>query len=138
MNYTVEEYKNYCEADILPLYLDAEWVNYTAHPDMLKRAYDNSLCTLVARVDDKVVGVVRAVGDGASVLFVQDIIVHSAFQRKGIGSALLNEMLARFKDVYQIELATDNTEKTIAFYKSLGFMSGSEIGCELMMKMNRD
>ena len=136
MKFKIKEYDNYCERDILPLYQNAGWTNYTMQPKMIEKAYNNSLCTLVAIVDERVIGVVRAVGDGASVLFVQDIIVHSDFQRKGIGRALLEALLAKYENVYQIELATDNTTKLIAFYKSFGFMAGSEIGCELMMRQN--
>ena len=36
----------------------------------------------------------------------------------------------------QIELATDNTAETIAFYKSMGFRELSEIGCNGFMKIN--
>ena len=62
-------------------------------------------------------------------MFVQDILVFPDKQRQGVGTALIKEVLDRFSDVRQIELATDNTQKTIAFYKSLGFMEFSEIGC---------
>ena len=50
-------------------------------------------------------------------------------QRKGIGSALLQAILDRYSHVRQIELATDNTPKTIAFYRSMGFREMLEIGC---------
>ena len=50
-------------------------------------------------------------------------------QRKGIGTALLQDVLKRYADVRQIELVTENTEKTVAFYKSLGFKELTEIGC---------
>lgn len=36
---------------------------------------------------------------------------------------------AKYPDVRQMELITDNTPKTVAFYKSLGFYEFSEIGC---------
>ena len=49
-------------------------------------------------------------------------------QRKGIRTALLQDVLKRYADVRQIELVTDNTEKTVAFYKSLGFKELTEIG----------
>jgi hypothetical protein len=44
-------------------------------------------------------------------------------------------MLDLYPDVYQIQLITDNTEKTIAFYKSCGFLPYSEIGCEGFIKI---
>ena len=55
--------------------------------------------------------------------------------RRGIGSALLQAILDRYSHVRQIELATDNTPKTIAFYQSMGFREMSEIGCCGFMKI---
>ena len=69
------------------------------------------------------------------VVFVQDILVFRKHQREGIGRALLQEVLDRYKSVRQIELVTDNTEKTKAFYKSVGFAELSEIGCCGFMRM---
>ena len=50
-------------------------------------------------------------------------------QRQGVGTALLKAVIDRYSDVRQIELTTDNTPETVAFYKSLGFSEFSEIGC---------
>ena len=55
-------------------------------------------------------------------------------ERKGIGTALIKEILERYKNVRQIELATDNTPKTVEFYKSMGFHEMSEYGCCGFMK----
>lgn len=68
-------------------------------------------------------------GDGHSIVFIQDIIVHPEYQRRGIGTKLMRAMLEKYAHVYQIELATDNTEKTVAFYKSMGFRPMHEVGC---------
>ena len=62
-------------------------------------------------------------------VFVQDILVFPGHQRRGVGTALLKAVLVRYPDVRQVELVTDNTPKTVAFYKSLGFSELSEIGC---------
>lgn len=61
--------------------------------------------------------------------FILDYWVFPEFQRKGIGTALLRSVLNRYSHVRQIELATGNTPKTTAFYKSMGFREMSEIGC---------
>ena len=92
------------------------------------------MLTLTAYEGDKLMGILRAVGDGYTVVFVQDILVFPEHQRKGVGSALLQAVLDRCSHVRQIELATDNTEKTVAFYKSMGFREMSEIGCCAFMK----
>ena len=81
MNYIIKKYNAYCESEILPLYESVGWTNYTSNPRMLERAYNNSLCTFAAYVDGNVVGIVRAVGDGASLVFVQDLLVSPQYQR---------------------------------------------------------
>ena len=82
---------------------------------MLAQALSHSLATYLARDGEKIVGLVRLVGDGFSSVFVQDLIVLPSYQRRGIGSNLMKEALADYKDAYQIQLATEQTEKTWVF-----------------------
>lgn len=120
---------------ILRLYSSVGWTNYTEKPELLKKAYENSLLILGAYVDGQLVGVIRAVGDGFSVVFIQDILVIPEYQRRGIGTRLLQEVMDRYSSVYQMELMTDNTPKTVSFYQSLGFVKASDMGCCAFMKM---
>jgi GNAT superfamily N-acetyltransferase len=60
---------------------------------------------------------------------IQDILVDPEKQRQGIGSALLKAVLDRYPNVRQIQLTTDDTPKTVAFYQSLGFSELSALGC---------
>ena len=131
----IKLYSHYCESEILSLYKAVRWRNYHEHPEMLHRVYKNSLCILGAYEGDKLIGIIRAVGDGVSILFIQDIIVDPAYQRRGIGTKLTRAMLERYAHVYQIQLMTDNTEKTIMFYKSMGFRTMDEFGCCGFVKM---
>ena len=126
---TICEYKQYAEQEILALYTSVGWTAYTDHPELLRKGFENSMLTLAAYEDDQLLGIIRTVGDGHTIVFVQDILVFPEHQRKGVGSALLQAVLDRYSHVRQIELATDNTEKTVAFYRSMGFKEMSEIGC---------
>ena len=65
---------------------------------------------------------------------IVDFSVLEKYQRKGIGTSLLKAVLERYPEVRQIELATDNTPETAAFYRSLGFCEFSELGCRGFMK----
>ena len=135
MEITIKEYTKYDSDEILNLYNSVGWCSYTNRPKMLEHAFEHSLKFLGAHDGNKLVGLVRAVGDGYSVLFIQDILVLPEYQRKGIGTKLLKSMLNLYPDVYQTQLVTDNTEKTIAFYKSCGFLPYSEIRCEGFIKI---
>lgn len=116
--------------DVLPLYEAVGWTNYTTKPEMLKAAFENSLHILAALNEEgKLIGVLRAVGDGASILFIQDILVYPEYQHQGIGTKLLQQTLEKYKNVYQIQLATDDSTKTVSFYESNGFTSLTSLNC---------
>ena len=120
--------------EILPLYGAVGWTNYTTNPTMLKNALEHSLFLISARDEDgKLVGFLRAVGDGYSILYIQDIIVLPEYHRQGIGTQLLRQTLEYFNEVYQIILTTDSELKTIAFYEANGFPGLSKYGCTSFM-----
>ena len=134
MEFSIKEYEAYHEEEILPLYESVGWTNYTQKPQMLNEAYLQSLKCYAAYVGNKLVGIIRVVGDGASVVFVQDLLVYPQYHRQGIGTALLKKIMEEYNGVYQLHLLTENTEKTIAFYKSLGFLMDTDIECRSFSK----
>ena len=123
--------------DVFHLYQAVGWTNYTNQPQMLEQALSHSLATYLARDGEEIVGLVRLVGDGFSSVFVQDLIVLPSYQRQGIGSNLMKEALADYKDAYQIQLATEQTEKTLGLYRSLGFETLSSFQCTGMILVDR-
>lgn len=124
--------------DVLHLYQAVGWTNYTHQPEMLEQALSHSLAIYVALDGDAVVGLIRLVGDGFSSVLVQDSIVLPSYQRQGIGSALMKQALEDFKEVYQVQLATEQTEKNVGFYRSMGFETLSTYNCIGMTWMNRE
>ena len=125
----IREYKTYDGTEILGLYASVGWTAYTEQPESLRRGVE------AAYEDGALVGLIRVVGDGQTIVFVQDILVHPSCQRRGIGTALLKEVLKRYSHVRQIELTTDDTPKTRAFYESVGFRTMASLGCCGFMKM---
>ena len=124
--------------DVLHLYQAAGWTNYTNQPQMLEQALSHSLVIYLALDGDAVVGLIRLVGDGFSSVLVQDLIVLPSYQRQGIGSALMKEALEDYKEVYQVQLATEQTEKNVGFYRSMGFETLSTYDCTGMIWVNRE
>ena len=123
--------------DVLHLYQAVGWTNYTNQPQMLAHALSHSLSTNLSRDGEEIVGLVRLIGDGFSSVFVQDLIVLPTYQRQGIGSALMKQALSDYKDTYQIQLATEESEKTLGFYRSLGFETLSSFQCTGMILVDR-
>ena len=124
--------------DVLHLYQAVGWTNYTNQPQMLEQALPHSLAVYLAFDGEKIVGLIRLVGDGFSSVFVQDLIVLPSYQRQGIGSSLMKEALEDFKEVYQVQLATEQTEKNVGFYRSMGFETLSTYDCTGMIWVNRE
>ena len=123
--------------DVLHLYQAVGWTNYTNQPQMLEQALSQSLVIYLALDGDAVVGLIRLVGDGFSSVFVQDLIVLPTYQRQGIGSALMKQALGDFKGAYQVQLVTEQTEKNVRFYRSIGFETLSTYNCIGMTWVNR-
>lgn len=114
---------------VLDLYDSVGWTGYTNRPDMLHQALEHSLFVLAAFDGNRLVGLLRAVGDGHSIVFIQDILVLPTYQRQGIGRHLLEQAIAHFPEIYQLHLLTDNTEKTRSFYEAIGFTAVDSLEC---------
>ena len=130
----IKAYTDYREDEILRLYSAVGWKAYTEDREALRQGYAHSLLILAAYERGELLGIIRAVGDGYTIVFIQDILVFPEKQRQGVGSALLRAMLEKYPNVRQIELATDHTEKTMAFYRSMGFRAFSELNLCGFMK----
>ena len=114
---------------LIALYAAAGWTAYTSDPERLIRAVENSLHVVTAWEGDALVGLARAVGDGESILYIQDVLVHSSFHHSGVGTQLMAMLLSAFPHVRQVVLLTDDSPATADFYASLGFSRAEEKGC---------
>lgn len=115
-------------ADILTdLYASVKWTGYTDHPEKMKKLLAGSYYYISAWKGERLVGLIRTIGDGASILYIQDILVHPDFQRRGIGKELMERVIADNASIRQMVLITDDTESTKAFYQSVGFKAIQEL-----------
>lgn len=122
--------------DIEDLYNDAGWVNYIKDLENLQNAYKNSLKIISAWDGEKLVGIIRVVGDGYTIIYIQDIIVLNEYHRQGIGSKLINEILEEYAHVRQKVLMSDNKKSTVAFYNKLGFVKTEKYNGIAFVKYN--
>jgi 8-oxo-dGTP diphosphatase len=116
-------------SDLIDLYKDAGWSNYTTNIEMLKLAYDNSLRIVSLWDGNKLVGIIRVVGDGYSIIYIQDLIILTEYQKQGLGSMLINYVINAYKDVYQKVLLTENQSSTVKFYESCGLVTSDKYDC---------
>lgn len=122
---------------LMELYTDAGWTAYTDHPALLEKAVRQSLWQISAWDGEELVGLVRAVGDGASILYIQDILVKRSHQRQEIGSELLQRILRKYSDVRQAVLLTDDSPETDAFYRANGLAPVGETGAVAFMRIKK-
>ncbi len=102
------------------LYVQAGWIESVDRGDFIARALSGSTLAAGAFLDGRLVGLGRALSDGVSDAYVQDVVVDSAFRRRGIGGGLLRFIFAelRRRGVDWIGLVGEpGTEK---FYAGLG------------------
>ena len=114
---TIEEYRELCTA--------VGWAD-VMNFDAAKTALPNSLYGVVAvceRLKDVVVGMGRVVGDGAIFYYVQDVAVHPQHQGKGVGKAIVNQLVAYVKENAppQAFLGVFAAHGAEAFYERYGF-----------------
>lgn len=110
---------------VLALYEGVGWSAYTNDPERLLNALAHSE-VITAYVEEQLVGLIRCITDGQTILYIQDLLVASEFQGQKIGQRLLKKMLANHPSIRQKVLITDNTEKTRHFYEACGFSSVEE------------
>ena len=130
----IRTYDRYDEAEVLSLYESVGWTAYTNDPQVLRAGFEQSLFILAAYEEDELVGLLRAVGDGQTVVLLQDILVRPDYQRQGVGTGLVRAALARCEQVRQVQLVTDDRRSTISFYESLGFKPLEQLGCKGFMR----
>ena len=133
---SIRPYEDFCTAEIEDLYRSVGWTSYLRRPGLLGDAYARSLAILAAYADKRLVGIIRAVGDGVSVLYIQDLLIHPEYQRRGIGSKLLKEMLLLYPDVNQTVLLTDDTPESVGFYQTAGVQKVQAAGCCSFIRLN--
>jgi ribosomal protein S18 acetylase RimI-like enzyme len=117
------------EEALLALYNSVNWTVYTneANRDKLGTAVRNSTYVVSAWKDEELVGLARVLSDDVSIFYLQDILVRPEYQGMGIGRKLLGNCLERFDHVRAKVLMTDNEERQLKFYKSMGFENTREI-----------
>lgn len=113
--------------ELVDLYRSVGWTAYTDDAERLVDAVNASYCVLAARSESGgLVGLARTVSDGLTVAYLQDILVAPEHQRRGIGGALLDEILARTDSIRQLVLLTDAEEAQRAFYESRGLVEAHD------------
>ena len=107
--------------ELVELYDAVGWTTYTTDPTVLEAAIEGSTHVVTARYGDDLLGLARVISDGASIAYLQDVLVRPELQREGVGKGLVDAALEPFAHVRQQVLLTDDEPRQRAFYESLGW-----------------
>ena len=108
---------------LLHLYESVGWSAYTQDNPDLTSLLEGAKHYLTAWDGERLIGLIRVVGDGVYIAYIQDLLVHSDYQRQGIGSQLMLRILEEVSYAKQILLTTEDKTTTRTFYESLGMTS---------------
>ncbi len=123
----INRLKNYDIPALRALYESVGWVNYLKDDERFARMFSKSLACYGAFEGDTLIGLVRLVGDGEHILYIQDILVNPDYQTMGTGKALMQRALEDFSHVRQKVLITDLADTHVhAFYTTLGFVRSQD------------
>lgn len=117
------------EKMISELFLMYEKVWFTQNRSLseIRLMLDNSYLTLGFSDKGELIGFYRVISDGVFKAFLFDVIVKEQYQKRGVGSLIINTVLnhEKLKSVKHIELYCP--QEISGFYKRLGFKTRTSI-----------
>jgi ribosomal protein S18 acetylase RimI-like enzyme len=109
-------------SQIIALYRMAEWwTDDIDEADQIAPLIAGSHCYCTATIDKEIVGIGRAISDGISDAYIQDITVDKSHRRLGIASCIVNELVQQLNRDGLRWIALIAERGTQDFYGKLGF-----------------
>jgi ribosomal protein S18 acetylase RimI-like enzyme len=108
--------------DIVALYASAGWWKEEYDARGIPKLVESSFCFFAAQdVDGRIVGMGRALSDGVSVAYIQDLAVLPITRGMGIGSALISHLTAYIKNLGVVSIMLMAQPGTASFYSLCGW-----------------
>ncbi len=106
---------------VIALYTDAQWWEEGYTSGFIAPMIAGSFAVIGAYDGDRLVGMGRAIADKASDAYIQDIVVLSEYRKRGIGAAIVRELIARLKAAGVDWIGLIAAPGATHFYEELGF-----------------
>jgi len=121
---------------LINLYREAGWWNEdtdNADPDLINKIIKGSFCFVTASIENKLIGMGRAISDGACDSYIQDVAVLKEFRKRGIGKMIIDEIIKflKSKNITWITLVSE--PEAVSFYRKYGF---SQMKDHMSLKLN--
>lgn len=124
MEFKFEKVDSAAVEDIVELYKSAGWWKEVPEaraiiPDMIR----GSFCFMIAQSpEERVVGMARAISDGYSDAYIQDVVVLPSYRGQGIGRELIRRVTQYCVQRKIAWIALVAEPGTRAFYEELGYV----------------
>ena len=119
MEITYTEERNFTLQQVSDLFLCVRWV-VGKYPNRLYKALMNSSRVISAWDGDRLVGLIRVMGDSELVCFINYVLVHPDYHGRGFAGHLLEMVKAAYKSYLYINVMIGDS-KNVAFYEKHGF-----------------
>lgn len=109
-------------SQITDLYRREDWWKEEGdNPEMVRLIAAGSHCFLAVRQGGRIIGMGRAISDGASDAYIQDVTVMDSFRGQGIGARIVERLIGRLEGdgIHWIGLIAERGSHP--FYERLGF-----------------
>jgi GNAT superfamily N-acetyltransferase len=103
---------------VLALYRANAWSS-AEKPDLLLQALRGSHSLITAWDGAKLVGLGNAISDGSLVVYYPHLLVLPDYCGRGIGSRIMQMLIARYKNFHQHVIMADS--RALDFYRKCGF-----------------
>jgi ribosomal protein S18 acetylase RimI-like enzyme len=96
---------------------------YSAGDEPTSRGLQNSLYSVCAFDEERIVGCGRIIGDAGIYYYIQDIIVHPDYQGRGIGRMIMDSIMAFLRENAQENcfIGLMAAKGVIGFHEKYGF-----------------
>ena len=111
------------------------------HREQIQTGLHNSAFIVAAKANDIAVGMARVVSDGGYVYFIVDVLVLPEYQRKGIGNAMMEQIMeyirCNLRDGYCIQIDLLAAKGRERFYEKFGFIKrpDEKFGCGMTQRI---
>jgi ribosomal protein S18 acetylase RimI-like enzyme len=110
-------------ADVVALNAEIGWLSERTEADYATAV---ARCPSVGAWDEaRLIGFARAITDGSTHAYIDDVMVHPAHRRGGLALALLDALWASLADVRTVTLFCD--EDLVPLYERAGFERTSQV-----------
>lgn len=108
---------------LIRLYRDAGWWDnaWDDNHGFLEKIVNGSACFIGAFDKNLMIGMGRALSDGVSDAYIQDVAVLSSYRGRGIGKAIIQNLIRELKARGVDWIGLVGEPGTAGFYEKLGF-----------------